>query len=75
MYRQRCHSRALLIARDFPVLGFLYGLSLQKGLYDCLSHCVTDIKVVTVAGFHLFPFRTEKLSPPAPMVLLLWESR
>ena len=22
-----------------------------------------------VAGFHLFPFRTEKLSPPAPMVL------
>ena len=21
------------------------------------------------AGFHLFPFRTEKLSPPAPMVL------
>ena len=27
------------------------------------------IKVVIVAGFHLFPFRTEKLSPPAPMVL------
>ena len=22
-----------------------------------------------MAGFHLFPFRTEKLSPPAPMVL------
>ena len=25
--------------------------------------------MVIVAGFHLFPFRTEKLSPPAPMVL------
>ena len=28
-----------------------------------------DILVVIAAGFHLFPFRTEKLSPPAPMVL------
>ena len=28
-----------------------------------------EIQVVIVAGFHLFPFRTEKLSPPAPMVL------
>ena len=27
------------------------------------------IKAVMAAGFHLFPFRTEKLSPPAPMVL------
>ena len=27
-------------------------------------------------GSHLFPFRTEKLSPPAPMILqFLWESR
>ena len=25
--------------------------------------------VVIVAGFHLFPFRTEKLSPLTPMVL------
>ena len=25
--------------------------------------------VVTAPGFHLFPFRTEKLSPTAPMVL------
>ena len=33
------------------------------------------IQVVIVAGFHLFPFRTEKLSPPAPMVLPSWESR
>ena len=28
-----------------------------------------EIQVAIVAGFHLFPFRTEKLSPPAPMVL------
>jgi hypothetical protein len=27
------------------------------------------IKVAIAAGHHLFPFRTEKLSPPAPMVL------
>ena len=26
-------------------------------------------RVAIAAGFHLFPFRTEKLSPPAPMVL------
>ena len=31
---------------------------------------------MTIAtGFHLFPFRTEKLSLPAPMVLRKWESR
>ena len=30
---------------------------------------IGEIQVVIVAGFHLFPFRTEKLSPPAPMVL------
>ena len=27
------------------------------------------IPVVIALGFHLFPFRTEKLSPSAPMVL------
>ena len=34
-----------------------------------------SIQVVIVSGVHLFPFRTEKLSPTAPMVLRLWESR
>ena len=29
-----------------------------------------DIKVVIARGIHLFPFRTEKLSPVTPMVLL-----
>ena len=33
------------------------------------------IKVAIATGFHLFPFRTEKLSPSAPMVLRKWESR
>lgn len=30
-----------------------------------------DFPVATAAGLHLFPSRTEKLSPPAPMVLPL----
>ena len=29
----------------------------------------TSIPVAMAEGKHLFPFRTEKLSPPAPMVL------
>jgi hypothetical protein len=28
-----------------------------------------NFPVATAEGSHLFPFRTEKLSPPAPMVL------
>ena len=28
------------------------------------------IQVVTATGIHLFPFRTEKLSPFTPMILL-----
>ena len=30
---------------------------------------MSAIPVVIALGFHLFPFRTEKLSPSAPMVL------
>ena len=33
------------------------------------------IKVVIAPGIHLFPSRTEKLSPVTPMVLRKWESR
>ena len=36
---------------------------------------ISDIQVAIASGFHLFPFRTEKLSPTAPMVLPRWESR
>ena len=32
-------------------------------------------KVAIAKGTHLLPFRTEKLSPSAPMVLRKWESR
>ena len=34
-----------------------------------------DIKVTIARRFHLFPFRTEKLSFVTPMVLRKWESR
>ena len=34
-----------------------------------------EIKVVIAWGFHLFPFRTEKLNLTTPMVLRKWESR
>ena len=36
-------------------------------MYSCAA--VNDIQVAIVPGFHLFPSRTEKLSPAAPMVL------
>ena len=32
-------------------------------------------KAAIARGIHLFPFRTEKLNPAAPMVLRKWESR
>ena len=34
-----------------------------------------DIQVAIARRFHLFPFRTEKLSFASPMVLRKWESR
>ena len=41
-------------------------------MFRCF-HLLSDepyvIQVAIVTGFHLFPFRTEKLSPSAPMVL------
>ena len=36
---------------------------------------LNDLQVAIAQGFHLFPFRTEKLSLVTPMVLRLWESR
>ena len=52
----RCHPYA-------ADAGMLQIMSFQ------LSVSRIDYQVVTVPGFHLFPFRTEKLSPAAPMVL------
>jgi hypothetical protein len=43
------------------------GIEGQKA--DNCKPANTEIKVAIAAGHHLFPFRTEKLSPPAPMVL------
>ena len=37
------------------------------GTVSCTA--VNVIKVAIATGFHLFPFRTEKLSPSTPMVL------
>ena len=51
----------------------LYSLMLiklkQVTVHRSIVQYVTIIQVVIVSGFHLFPFRTEKLSPSAPMVL------
>ena len=90
MYRQRCHSRALLIARNFlsravlsaalrtlcrdslrfsPVNGRVYPFALKCALAG------RNDTVAIAAGSHLFPFRTEKLSPCTPMVLRKRESR
>ena len=35
----------------------------------------SEIKAAIAPGIHLYPFRTEKLSPVTPMVLRKWESR
>ena len=49
----------------------LYALGDDDGVESLLiSHLSAAIyQVVIAAGSHLFPFRTEKLSPLAPMVL------
>ena len=46
------------------------GIYVQQYMDTLLfSHHVCLIQVTTAPGFHLFPFRTEKLSPVTPMVL------
>ena len=40
-----------------------------------MSYDINKLKVTIAVVFHLLPFRTEKLSPLAPMVLHLRESR
>ena len=76
VYRQRCHSRALLIARSLLVLPSMGGIYVQRtGFRSIAGGCFTFfrhvylIQVTIAPGFHLFPFRTEKLSPVTPMVL------
>ena len=61
-------SRPVLITRglDLNTVSSRYGvLRVREELASTTSH----FPVVIAAGKHLFPFRTEQLSPPAPMVL------
>ena len=48
---------------------------LIKKVFLARFNMSTLFPVVIASGFHLFPFRTEKLSPTAPMVLRKRESR
>ena len=46
------------------------GLAMHSYMIMFNGQCsMKSYQVVIAAGSHLFPFRTEKLSPPAPMVL------
>ena len=79
VHRRRRHSRALLIARSLSARRVFFRLHGPARLRRpcaplCLAccfcpRCQSIFQVAMAAGFHLFPFRTEKLSPPAPMVL------
>src|SRR5574344_1785917 len=80
-------SRALLIARDFPNRSaqpsYTTGAVSRKcrkkvanRISEGSKSCQRIFQAAIARGFHLFPFRTEKLSPAAPMVLpAKWESR
>src|SRR5580765_4572347 len=42
---------------------------MRKRIFRKWRGSTSQFPVVIAAGVHLFPFRTEQLSPPAPMVL------
>lgn len=46
----------------------LYGMKFKEKIYGRIDMS-KEIQVVIASGLHLYPYRTEKLSPPAPMVL------
>ena len=46
-----------------------FDLSASSWLPRLISRLSSQFGVAMAEGIHLFPFRTEKLSPPAPMVL------
>ena len=54
-----------LVDQDFQLYMWSCGISLWIRIRKFLL-----IPVAIAEGQHLFPFRTEQLSPPAPMVLL-----
>ena len=49
--------------------GLIFPGRASRAFIGCCRSKDDDIKVVMALGFHLFPFRTEKLSPITPMVL------
>ena len=57
----------------------ILNLLLEFVFFGMLTYIVAFIASKIIGGYcngvHLLPFRTEKLSPLAPMVLLLWKSR
>ena len=57
MYGLYCYGSCVWIVNLTRFLSFL------------VWNALNEYQVVIAAGFHLFPFRTEKLSPLAPMVL------
>src|SRR3954468_24648518 len=64
--RGNAFSGPVLIARglDFEHCVWSYGVLRVRDNAQALT-----TSAVIAAGKHLFPFRTEKISPPAPMVL------
>ena len=59
-----CIHEGILLVRDGQI-----GIRCRFGIRDPFMVSVKVYMVVTASGFHLFPFRTEKLSPTSPMVL------
>ncbi len=57
----------------FPVVINIFVKSLNKAKKHSkvpgIKLRTEDFQATLATGFHLFPFRTEKLSPSAPMVL------
>ena len=60
-------SRAVLITRKLSLQSKLLVTVLKDSVVSRFFFKI--FKVVIAAGIHLFPYRTEKLSPFAPMVL------
>lgn len=46
----------------------LYGMQFSEKIYGRIDMS-KEIQVVIASGFHLYPYRTEKLSLTTPMVL------
>ena len=63
---QRMGCFRLLSCKGLTLVGNWQSIAICYSFQQLMSY---PIKVAIVLGIHLFPFRTEKLSPIAPMVL------